>query len=64
MAQGKGDSMKLILAIILLVAAGLLIAWNFGLFESSPSTPTPPAVGAPPPGGTPPAPTGAPSGVN
>jgi hypothetical protein len=50
----QGDAVKLVIAIVILIAAGLLIAWNFGMFESkstaAPSRPadssTPPAKGA------------------
>lgn len=44
MASSEADKKKLILAVVLLVLAGLVIAWNLGLFSGGSSTPTPPPV--------------------
>ena len=56
----KDQKIKLIVGVVVLVLAGLLLAWQFGLFEGS-STPTRPAPNATPqPPPQPPA--GSPSG--
>ncbi|XVJ60539.1 MAG: hypothetical protein HEQ23_14530 [Tepidisphaera sp.] len=47
MANSEADKKKLILAVVLLVLAGLVIAWNLGLFSGGSSTPTPAPVAAP-----------------
>ena len=39
------DKPKLIIALVVLAIAGVLIAWQYGLFESKPST-TAPATGS------------------
>lgn len=56
----KNDRVKLVAAIVILVVAAGLLAWNFGLFEGSskPTQPSPNAAPQPPP--TPP--PGAPAG--
>jgi hypothetical protein len=36
----KSNTTKLIVAIVLLIVAGVLIAWNFGVFESKQPAPT------------------------
>ena len=44
MASSDADKKKLILAIVLLALAGLVIAWNLGLFSGSTPAPTPAPV--------------------
>ena len=41
MASSDADKKKLILAIVVLALAGLVIAWNSGLFSGSTPAPTP-----------------------
>ena len=42
----QGDTVKLVIAIVILIAAGILIAWNFGVF-SGPTAPAPVEGGTP-----------------
>lgn len=57
----KDQKVKLLIGVVVLVLAGLLLAWNFGLFESAPTRPTQPPPNAapqPPPQPPPGSPTG------
>ncbi len=49
----KQDKLKLVAAVVFLLLAALLLAWNFGLFEragsAGPSAPPGPAAEPPPP---------------
>lgn len=65
----QGDAVKLVIAVVILVLAGVLIAWNFGLFSGSGATPLPAGETAPRAPGQPrtapgtPAPKAAPSSM-
>lgn len=43
--MAKQDRVKLVAALAILILAGLLLAWNFGLFDGAPSTASAPAPG-------------------
>jgi hypothetical protein len=47
--MNRGDGMKIAAALVILVAAGVLIAWNLGVFTSAPEAPPRRAENAPPP---------------
>jgi hypothetical protein len=53
--MSQKDKMKLVAAIVILALAGLVFAWQYGLFEGSPKKPSvsPPTGTQQPPSGTP-----------
>ena len=43
----QGDAVKLAVAVVILIAAGVLIAYSLGVFDSKPAAPVPTEGGVP-----------------